>query len=299
MFATIPPPAIDRLTVGPLTVHVYGMLVASAAILGTSLARRRYAAIGGNAELIDRVALWTIASGVVGARVSYVIPRSGQFVHDPLRVFAVWEGGLAYFGGLSAAVVVGIYLVRRAHVNAWAFADAVFPGIPLGQALGRLGNYFNQELFGTPTKLPWALKVDPQHRVAPYLNSATFHPTFLYESLFNVTLGLLMFRLAHKHKLRRGSLVFVYLAGYGFARFLLELIRTDTTFRLLGISRNGYASLVACAVGVAGMWWRQRADTVATDEPLEPDTATSDTATPNTAHTPSAQTDSGQTPSGP
>jgi prolipoprotein diacylglyceryl transferase len=136
--------------------------------------------------------------------------------------------------------------------------DAAIPAIPLAQAFGRWGNYFNQELFGTPTTLPWALEVDPEHRPDQYADAATFHPTFLYESLYNLAVVAVLLRVSATRRLRPGSLSLLYLVLYGAGRFGLELLRTDTTFRLAGLSRNGWISLALVAGGTLWLWLRER-----------------------------------------
>jgi prolipoprotein diacylglyceryltransferase len=136
--------------------------------------------------------------------------------------------------------------------------DAAIPAIPLAQAFGRWGNYFNQELFGTPTTLPWALEVDPEHRPERYAADATFHPTFLYESLYNLLVVAVLIRVGATRRLRPGSLALLYLVLYGAGRFLLELLRTDTTFRLFGLSRNAYVSLAAVVGGSVWLFLRER-----------------------------------------
>ncbi|MEN8112807.1 MAG: prolipoprotein diacylglyceryl transferase, partial [Actinomycetota bacterium] len=174
-------------------------------------------------------------------------------------ILFIWEGGLALYGGLTAGAITAIVLMRRHGGDAIGFADAAAVGIPLAQAIGRWGNYFNQELFGTPSTLPWAVEIDPSHRPSQYADFGTFHPTFLYESLWNVfvTVGLILW-LERRGKLAKGSSIAIYLMVYGTGRFLMELMRTDTSFRLLGLSRNGWISVGAVLAGTALLWWFQK-----------------------------------------
>ena len=266
--ATIPAPSSNTIEIGPLTIHYYGIAIALGVLLAITVLRRRYAALGGDVDLADRTALWAVGLGFVGARLAYVTPRVGDFLERPLSVFAVWEGGLALFGGLLFGTLGAIWYLRRNGVAVAPFADAAAPGIPLAQALGRWGNYFNQELYGTPTDLPWALEVDPDRRVAPYESFETFHPTFLYESLYNLALSGVIVWLGRRGKLRQGSLILVYAVGYGLGRFLIELLRTDTTWRFLGLSRNNWVSLAVCLAGAAALWWWQRSDGPRVGAPL-------------------------------
>lgn len=271
MVASIPPPPADQIELGPLTIHFYGIFIAVGAFVAATMTRRRFEKRGGDGALADRVALWAIVAGVLGARAGYVVTHLDRFDGRPAAVFFVWEGGLAFFGGLFAGAAVAVWLLRRAGVDLATFADCVAPGIPLAQAIGRWGNYFNQELYGTPTDLPWALEVEPEHRVSGHASDPTFHPTFLYEMILNLFLAGLLLWLDRGKKLRRGALPFVYLIVYGAIRFGMELLRTDTTFRLLGISRNGWVSVLAMIAGIAGVIWRQRsaADESEADESEE------------------------------
>jgi prolipoprotein diacylglyceryl transferase len=188
--------------------------------------------------------------GFVGARLAYISTHTARFQGRWYATLFVWEGGLALFGGLTAGALAAVYMLRKLDGDFPAFTDAVAVGLPLAQAIGRFGNYFNQELFGTPTTLPWGLEIDLAHRPAEYLDFETFHPTFLYEAMWNVlvTVPVILF-LEHRGKLAKGASFPVYMMVYGVIRFLTELLRTDTTFRLLGISRNGYVALAAIIGG--------------------------------------------------
>jgi len=197
--------------------------------------------------------------GFLGARAAYVSTHLSRFEDRWYAVFFIWEGGLALFGGLTVGTIAAVAVVRRAGSDPWVFADAAAVGIPLAQAIGRWGNYFNQELFGTPTDLPWGLEIDPANRPAEYAEFATFHPTFLYESLWNVvvTVGVILW-LERRGKLTKGASIAIYLLVYGTGRFLMELMRTDTSFRLLGLSRNGWVSMGAVVGGAVLLWWFQK-----------------------------------------
>ena len=167
-----------------------------------------------------------------------------RFEGEWWKVIAIWEGGLALFGGLTVGTLTAVYLIRRRGGNAWKLIDAAAVGIPAAQAIGRWGNYFNQELFGTPSTLPWAVEIAPGRRPAEFAEFETFHPTFLYESLWNALFVIpALLWIERRFKLPTGGLFMVYAALYGVGRFALELIRTDTSFRLLGLSRNGWVSL--------------------------------------------------------
>jgi prolipoprotein diacylglyceryl transferase len=256
--AVIPPPPFDGFSLGPLDVRMYGLLIAFGAYLALRWSARRYERFGGDPEVAERVALWVLAAGFLGARIGYVIPRFDRFVEDPLSILYIWEGGLALFGGLIAGTVVGVLLIRRLGGDAPAFADAVAPAVPLAQAIGRWGNYFNQELYGRPTDLPWAVRIeggDPR-----YPGVDTFHPTFLYESIGNVLLVLALLAIERTGRLRRGSLLWVYAIGYGLLRAVVESLRVDTDARYFGLSRNNWIAIAIVLVGTAGLvWWQRRA----------------------------------------
>jgi prolipoprotein diacylglyceryl transferase len=252
--AAIPAPPIGGLEIGPLDIRFYGVLIALGAYLGLQWTVRRYEATGGDPALAERAALAAILFGFLGARIGYVIPRIDRFVDRPLEILAIWQGGLALFGGLTAGTLAVILVTRRGRGDVRAMADAVAPGLPLAQAIGRWGNYFNQELYGRPTEVPWALEVDPAfRRPAEVVDSTTFHPTFLYESLWNIGLVLLIVRLDRRRTLPRGALILVYAVGYGLGRFLTELLRIDTVERYAGLSRNNWLALLLILIGVAGL----------------------------------------------
>lgn len=256
LWAVIPPPPGDRLELGPLTVHYYGICIAVGALVGVTLLRRRYAARGGDPDLADRTAVWGVAIGLLGARLAYVSTHLGRFLDRPLAVIAIWEGGLAFFGGLTFGLATVMWYLRRNDGSIADWLDAAAPAMPLAQAIGRWGNYFNEELYGTPSGLPWALRVTHE----PY----TVHPTFLYESLLNLILAGAILLVDRTRDLRRGTLPFLYLTGYGVIRFGMELLRTDTAWRLFGLSRNGYVALLIVVIGlVGGRRWQRRGEDVA------------------------------------
>ena len=256
--AAIPPPPGVGIDIGPFTLRFYGLAIALGVLAAVWLARRRYAGTGGDPAVVDGVAMWAVGAGLLGARAGYVLPRLDQFTGDPLSALAVWEGGLTFFGALAGGVVGAWWALRRRDVALAVFVTVAAPAVPLAQAIGRWGNYFNQELYGRPTELPWALRVDPEHRVAPYEAFETFHPTFLYESLWNLALVAVLLWVERRYRLRPGGLFFAYLVGYGVGRFWIELLRVDTDFRIVGLSRNNLNALVIVAVGAAGLWWSSR-----------------------------------------
>jgi prolipoprotein diacylglyceryl transferase len=250
LLASIPSPAHNTIDIGPLTIHYYGIMIGLGVLVAALVVERRYARSGADPSILESIILWTVGIGFAGARLAYVSTHTSRFVGRWWSVFFIWEGGLALYGGLTAGAITALYLLRKRGGDIAAFTDAGAIGIPLAQAIGRWGNYFNQELFGTPTTLPWGVEIAPIHRPAQYADAATFHPTFLYESLWNLVIVVpVILVLERRGKLAKGAAFPVYLVLYGIGRFLMELMRTDTTFRLLGLSRNGWVSLGAVAAG--------------------------------------------------
>jgi len=259
VWASIPSPANNTIDIGPLTIHFYGILIGLGVVVAAIVTQRRYAKFGGDPSILDRVILWTVVIGFLGARIAYVSTHTARFQGRWYATLFIWEGGLALFGGLTGGALAAIYMMRKLDGDFTMFTDAVAVGLPLAQAIGRFGNYFNQELFGTPTTLPWGLEIASERRPAEYVEFETFHPTFLYEALWNVLITVpVILLLERRHKLAKGARFPVYMILYGTVRFLTELLRTDTTFRLLGLSRNGYVSIGAIVGGAVLLYVAQR-----------------------------------------
>ena len=258
MLASIPSPSFSVFEIGPLNIHVYGILMGIAVATAYVILVRRYEKFGGERAVAESAGFWAIIIGFVGARLAYVLPRLGDYTDDWLGVFRIWEGGIALFGGLTFGAAAALFVVHRRRGDLFRFADAAAVALPAAQAIGRWGNYFNQELFGTPTSLPWGLRIDPENRPALYPDAETFHPTFLYEMLWNVGLIVLLLWLERHRRLRRGTSIALYMILYSVARFLLELIRTDSPYRFWGLSRNGWVSLLVTLAGLGLLWWIYR-----------------------------------------
>ena len=211
--------------------------------------------------MLEQVLIRVVIYGFVGARIAYVSTHLARFEGEWWKVIAIWEGGLALFGGLTGGAIALFVSARSRGLDVRRVLDSLAPAVPLAQAVGRWGNYFNQELFGTPTNLPWAIEIDPGNRPVAYQTAETFHPTFLYESLWNLALAGFIVWISKRNRGLDGRLIGIYFMGYGMIRFLLELIRTDTTFRFLGLSRNGWVSIAAIGIGAAVLAWRPTAET--------------------------------------
>ena len=260
MLASIPSPSFNQLDLGPLSVNLYGLMIALGALAGIGIAERRWAARGGDPEDIGSIAVWAVAAGLVGARLYHVITDWRRFEGRWLDVFAVWEGGLGIPGGLIAGTAVGAWIAHRRDIPVLWLLDVAAPAIPIAQAIGRFGNWFNQELFGGPTDLPWALRIDPMHRPAGLESVETYHPTFLYEALGNVILAaLLVFAVERRFRLRPGQLFTAYVGGYAVLRLFVESIRIDPASEILGWRVNLWVSAITIIAAAAIIVIRHRA----------------------------------------
>ena len=226
--ASIPSPSDGTLDIGPLSIHAYGLMIALGVIAGVWLAGRRLAASGaGTRDDMANIAMWAVAAGVIGARIYYIITDASEPWREPGKWLQIWKGGLGIPGGLILGVLVGMWAAKRRNVNGPMLLTAAAPAIPLSQAIGRWGNWFNQELFGRPTTLPWGLEIDDAHLPEGYPSGTLFHPTFLYESLWNFALCGVLLLIDKKVRLRPGRLMAVYVVGYSIGRFWVESLRID------------------------------------------------------------------------
>ncbi len=266
----IPSPSSGTFSVGPLTLHMYGLtlLVAIAACIWIS--GRRWAARGGDWDLIYRCALWGVAAGIVGARL-YHLATSWNEVPDPKwkGAFEIWHGGLGVWGGIAAGTIVGVLVARRAGADVALLADCVAPGLLVAQGIGRIGNWWNQELYGKPTDLPWGLEIDPQHYTggAFYPPGTTFHPTFLYELIWDLLAAAALVWLGRRLRIRPPGLFALYVAVYCFGRFWVELLRIDPAHHIAGVRLNAWVAAVGFA---AGLVWFLRTRRGGSPRPARP-----------------------------
>lgn len=274
MFASIPSPSTGVLELGPLRFTAYGLMIAFGVIAGVELARRRWAARGGDPEDISAIVLWAVPAGLIGARLYHLITDWRDYTDRLGDTWKIWEGGLGIPGGMAAGILAGIWAARRRGVDLPGMLDIAGPSLSLAQAIGRLGNWWNQELFGGPTDLPWGLEILPENRPPEFADSPTFHPAFLYEGLWSLSLMAFMIWLDKKRILPRGRLIGVYIGGYGLGRLWLETIRTDRASHVFGLRVNIWMSLALIIGGglIVLIGWRraQRSSDPAT-------TSTSDT----------------------
>jgi prolipoprotein diacylglyceryl transferase len=252
MDASIPSPAASGFHLGPFDVHAYGLLYVVALVLAVLITVRRWEAQGGSRELVYDVAMWVFPAGLVGGRLYFLATSWSEVPPHWWGPFAVWDGGLGIWGGIALGSAVGLWRLHRAGVSPCPFMDAAAPALLVGQAVGRIGNYFNQELFGGPTSLPWAIQISPAHRPAGYAAFASFHPTFLYELIWNLGLAAFLVWLGHHRRIRPPGLFALYVAGYSAFRIFEESLRVDPAHYFLGLRLNFF---VACALTVAGAVW--------------------------------------------
>lgn len=257
--ASIPSPPFRDLALGPLSFRMYGLMIALGVIAAVWIARRRYSSYGGDPEDITTIALVAVPAGLVGARLYHVITDWPDLYSDGRwwpKAFMIWQGGLGIPGGVLLGAIAGVVACRVMGISWRIVGDAAAPAIPVAQAIGRLGNWFNQEVFGRPTDLPWGLRIDPQFRPRDYLTSPTFHPTFLYEGLWNLGLAGLIVWASGRLVLRRGRWLAVYVAGYGLGRLWVEALRSDHANTVLGLRVNIWTSLIALVGGLLWLFWR-------------------------------------------
>jgi prolipoprotein diacylglyceryl transferase len=250
--AAIPSPSTNVIHLGPLTVHIYGLCYAVAIMAAIAIMRRRWEAQGGSGELVYEAALWGVPAGLIGGRLYFLATTPGEAPDRWWGPLAIWKGGLGIWGGIALGVVVGLWRAHRAGADLARFLDAGAPALLVAQAIGRVGNYFNQELFGRPTDLPWALRIDPGHRPARYLADPTFHPTFLYEVIWDLALAGALVLLGRRNTIRPPGLFALYIAGYCAFRIVEELLRVDPAAHVLGLRWN---LLLAIAGTLAGLAW--------------------------------------------
>jgi prolipoprotein diacylglyceryl transferase len=250
--AFLPSPPSNAIHIGPLQVRAYGLSIALGVLAAIWIAQRRWSDRGGDPSDITRLAGWSVAAGLVGARLYHVITDYQRFEGRWLHTVAVWEGGLGIPGGLIAGVLTGAWIAHRRGLPVARLLDVVAPAIPVAQAIGRLGNWFNQELYGRPTNLPWGLHISREHRPAGYEHIATFHPTFLYEALWNLALAGLLILYERRHPgARPGRLFALYVAGYALGRLGVEALRIDPASRIAGVRVNIWVSILALTASAA------------------------------------------------
>jgi prolipoprotein diacylglyceryl transferase len=254
----IPSPSVNGFHLGPVFVHYYGLMYVIGITLAIVITQRRWQRMGGDPGLVGDVALWAVPAGIIGGRIYFDITTPKYIPHHWYGIFAVWDGGLGIWGGIALGAAAGIWRVRRHRADAGLFADAVAPALLVAQAVGRIGNYFNKELFGGPTSLPWGLYIPPSYRPPGYLSAQTFQPTFLYELIFDLALAAALVWLGHHRGIKAPGLFALYVTGYSAFRIFEESLRVDPSEHFLGLRLNMFVAIAGTIAGGAWFWYTQR-----------------------------------------
>jgi phosphatidylglycerol:prolipoprotein diacylglycerol transferase len=255
---------------GPFYIRFYGIILMLGALAAAWLAEREARRRGHDGELVWDALIWVLIGGIIGARIWHIFTPPPSMVElgkttefyltHPLDAIAIWKGGLGIPGAVIGGLIALYWFSRRRKLYFPEWVDIAAPALALGQAIGRWGNFVNQELYGAPTDLPWAIYIDPQYRLPGFQDQATYHPTFLYESLWNFGNMALLLWLGRRYKdrLKPGDLFLVYLVVYPVGRFFLEFLRLDSA-QIAGINANQTLMLVVALLSAGAFLWRHRA----------------------------------------
>jgi prolipoprotein diacylglyceryl transferase len=255
---SIPSPGTNIWHIGPLPIRAYALCIIAGIIVAMIIATRRWRARGGTADSMELMVVVGVPFGIVGARLYHVITDYQLYFgpgRHPLNALKIWEGGLGVWGAIAFGVLGGYLVARRRRIAFPAVLDAIAPAILVAQAIGRLGNWFNQELFGRPTTLPWALQIAPQYRPEGYEQFATFHPTFLYEMLWDLAAAALLVWLDRRFRLGHGKVFALYVLLYTGGRFWIEALRIDTVNEIGGFRLNNYTALIGFITALVWLIW--------------------------------------------
>ena len=256
ILASIPSPEQGVWNLGPFPIRAYALAIILGIVAAVWIGNRRYVARGGTPGTITDLAVWAVPFGIVGGRLYHVI-TDNQLYFGPggsgiMGALKIWDGGLGSWGAIALGTLGAWIGAKRKGVSLLPVADAVAPGVAVAQALGRIGNYFNQELFGSPTNLPWGLEIDAAHRPSGYGEFTTFHPTFLYEALWMLGVALILVWADKRFNLGHGRVFALYIVLYCVGRFWIEALRIDSAHHILGLRLNNWTALL---VGLGGLIW--------------------------------------------
>lgn len=258
----LPSPTVGVLELGPLTIHAYALCILAGIGVAIWMGDRRMRDRGGEPGVVLDIAMWAVPFGIVGGRIYHVITTPQPYFGEggsPIDALKIWQGGLGIWGAIALGALGAWIGTRKEGIRFLAFADAVVPGVLVAQAMGRWGNWFNNEIYGEKTDLPWALEI---HRWDTGAGRAavdaagdpvvlgTFHPTFLYESLFLLVLAIVLLAVDRRARLAPGQLMGLYIAGYPVGRVFIEMMRTDAANTILGLRVNIWTSIVVFVLGV-------------------------------------------------
>ncbi|MBC7640252.1 MAG: prolipoprotein diacylglyceryl transferase [Rhodoferax sp.] len=262
MITSIPSPAQGVWHLGPVPVRAYALCILVGIVIAVLIAERRWVRRGGQPGGVADLAGWAVPFGIVGARLYHVVSSPQAYFGaggHPLGALKIWQGGLGIWGAVAGGALGAWIACRRRGWSFLMFADSAAPGVAVAQAVGRLGNWFNQELFGRPTTLPWGLEISPEHRPVGYAQFATYHPTFLYEALWCLLVAALVVVLDRRLTLDHGRSLALYVGAYTVGRAYFESLRIDPANRLLNLRLNEWTSLVVGLGALAGFLLASRA----------------------------------------
>jgi prolipoprotein diacylglyceryl transferase len=251
--ASLPSPSNAVWQLGPIPVRAYALCILAGILVAIWVGNRRWIARGGAPGVVGDIAVWAVPFGIVGARLYHVATDWESYFGpgaDPVDALKIWQGGLGVWGAIAMGALGGWIGAKRRGIPLPPLADALAPGIVLAQAIGRFGNWFNQELFGRPTDLPWGLEIDPEFRPDRYADVETFHPTFLYEALWCVAVALILVWADRRFRMGHGRVFALYVALYTLGRSYIETLRVDPAREVLGLRLNVWTSVVLFAGAV-------------------------------------------------
>lgn len=256
---SIPSPSRSVWYLGPFPLRAYALCILAGVFIAVWWTSRRYRARGGSEETVLDAAMLGVPVGILGARLYHVLTSPGAYFGpggDPARIVQIWRGGLGIWGGVAAGIAATAWLMRRRGLRLAPLTDALAPALLVAQAVGRVGNWFNQELFGAPTTLPWGLEIDADHLPEGYAPGTLFHPTFLYEALWNLAGAALLVLLERRLRRRDGTvggrLIWAYLMVYTAGRVWIEHLRVDEAAIVLGLRLNEWTAMIVFLAGLVG-----------------------------------------------
>ena len=269
LLAYLPSPSTGVWQIGPFPLRAYALCIILGVVAAVVLGERRWQARGGTKGVVTDVATIAVPFGIVGARIYHVITSPAPYLEDPVKALFVWQGGLGIPGGIAGGFLAAYVVCRRRGLSRSAFADSVAPGIAIAQAIGRLGNWFNQELFGRPTTLPWGLLIDADNPDA-VPGAMAYHPTFAYELLWNLGVAALVLWADRRYRLGGGRVFALYLAAYAVGRIWIEALRIDEANTLFGLRLNDYVMAVVLLGALTFLRLRRAVAREQQIEPVEP-----------------------------
>lgn len=258
MLTSIPSPPQSVWMLGPIPIRAYALFILAGILIAWYMGDKRYQRRGGPENVSEDIGIWMVLAGIVGARIYHVITSPTAYFGDHgdwTKIFRIWEGGLGIWGAVLFGALAAWLMLRRYNLRFGAFADAFIPGVMVAQAIGRMGNYFNQELFGAPTDVPWALEIDDAHLPAGFPSGTTFHPTFLYEMLWCIAGFMFLLWAERKFSLHGGQVLALYIIVYTLGRVWIEYLRIDDATMIMGLRLNVWTSLIVCVGGILAFFW--------------------------------------------